>query len=180
MKKVYVLIVALFVFVLVSCKKDEQFVSGDERFVVNGYCAVDLGLSVKWATCNVGASSQEGYGDYFDWDEAMSIVEWGDGWRLPTETEYEELLNNCIWIWTTQRGVSGYNVLSKNNDNSIFLPAAGWWDTMVLGRGLGEYWSSSFDDFFEDHARHLFFSDGNQNMSGLGTDVSISVRLVIE
>ncbi len=31
--------------------------------------AVDLGLSVKWATCNVGASSPEEYGDYFAWGE---------------------------------------------------------------------------------------------------------------
>ena len=30
---------------------------------------VDLGLSVKWATCNVGAESPEEYGDYFAWGE---------------------------------------------------------------------------------------------------------------
>lgn len=35
----------------------------------NGHEWVDLGLSVKWATCNVGASSPEGYGDYFAWGE---------------------------------------------------------------------------------------------------------------
>ena len=31
--------------------------------------AVDLGLSVKWATCNIGASFTEQYGDYFAWGE---------------------------------------------------------------------------------------------------------------
>ena len=30
---------------------------------------VDLGLSVKWATCNVGAEKPEEYGDYFAWGE---------------------------------------------------------------------------------------------------------------
>ena len=30
---------------------------------------VDLGLSVKWATCNVGAETPEDYGDYFAWGE---------------------------------------------------------------------------------------------------------------
>ena len=30
---------------------------------------VDLGLSVKWATCNVGANKPEDYGDYFAWGE---------------------------------------------------------------------------------------------------------------
>lgn len=31
--------------------------------------AVDLGLSVKWACCNVGASVPEGYGGYYAWGE---------------------------------------------------------------------------------------------------------------
>lgn len=31
--------------------------------------AVDLGLSVKWATCNVGANSPEEYGNYYGWGE---------------------------------------------------------------------------------------------------------------
>ena len=36
---------------------------------LNGYDWVDLGLSVKWATKNVGASSPSDYGDYFAWCE---------------------------------------------------------------------------------------------------------------
>lgn len=39
---------------------------------------VDLGLSVKWATCNLGASSPEEYGDYYAWGE------------LETKTNYTE------------------------------------------------------------------------------------------
>lgn len=54
--------------------------------------AVDLGLSVKWACCNVGADSPEDYGDYFAWGETSpkSSYDWenylhwsdynGDGW----------------------------------------------------------------------------------------------------
>lgn len=34
-----------------------------------GHEYVDLGLSVKWATCNIGASSPEEYGDYYAWGE---------------------------------------------------------------------------------------------------------------
>ena len=37
----------------------------------NGHEYVDLGLSVKWATCNVGASQPEEYGDYFAWGETQ-------------------------------------------------------------------------------------------------------------
>ena len=44
----------------------------------NGHVWVDLGLSVKWATMNVGASSPEDYGSYFAWGETTtkSIYEW--------------------------------------------------------------------------------------------------------
>ena len=33
----------------------------------NNHEWVELGLSVKWATCNVGANSPEKYGDYYAW-----------------------------------------------------------------------------------------------------------------
>ena len=38
----------------------------------NGYGYVDLGLSIKWATCNIGAISPEEYGDYFAWGETTT------------------------------------------------------------------------------------------------------------
>ncbi|MBQ9362110.1 MAG: hypothetical protein IJT97_01685 [Bacteroidaceae bacterium] len=40
-----------------------------EKPDVNDHEYVDLGLSVKWATMNIGASSPEDYGDYFAWGE---------------------------------------------------------------------------------------------------------------
>lgn len=33
------------------------------------FAAVDLGLSVKWANCNVGANAPEGYGDFYAFGE---------------------------------------------------------------------------------------------------------------
>ena len=47
---------------------------------LNGYDWVDLGLSVKWATKNVGASSPSDYGDYFAWGETRtkSSYDWSN------------------------------------------------------------------------------------------------------
>ena len=42
----------------------------------NGHEWVDLGLSVKWATCNLGASSPKGYGSYFAWGETSPKSEY--------------------------------------------------------------------------------------------------------
>ena len=51
--------------------------------------AVDLGLSVKWATFNVGATSPEDYGDYFAWGEtepkktySWATYKWGTSSKL--------------------------------------------------------------------------------------------------
>ena len=44
--------------------------------MVQGHECVDLGLSVKWATCNVGANSPEEYGDYYAWGETSTKSEY--------------------------------------------------------------------------------------------------------
>lgn len=47
---------------------------GNTHGFINGHEYVDLGLpsGTLWATCNVGASSPEEYGDYFAWGETAS------------------------------------------------------------------------------------------------------------
>lgn len=40
-----------------------------EQLDFNGHAYVDLGLSVKWATCNVGAATPFDAGSYFAWGE---------------------------------------------------------------------------------------------------------------
>ena len=46
----------------------------------NGHVYVDLGLSVKWATCNVGATTPEEYGDYFAWGETSTKTIYKYNW----------------------------------------------------------------------------------------------------
>ena len=71
MKKIY-LIMTLVCMMMVSCKPE----GGDGRH--EGHEYVDLGLSVKWATCNVGATTLEGYGDYFAWGETSTKETYDD------------------------------------------------------------------------------------------------------
>jgi hypothetical protein len=71
--------------------------SDNVYFVVEDNCHeyVDLGLSVKWATCNVGANSPEEYGDYFAWGEtqpkstySVSTYKWCQG-------DYDNMTKYC-------------------------------------------------------------------------------------
>ncbi len=171
--------------------------------------AVDLGLpsGTKWASCNVGATSPEDYGNYYAWGEittkyvynvessktlGMSMFDisgnkdydaatanWGKRWRMPTKEEFDELRNNCTWTWITQNNVKGYKVTSKKNGNSIFLPAAGY----CLGRGtngegLRGYYSSSTPH--EDYrAYHLDFSVDRYGTGDYGLYEGRSVRPVL-
>ena len=113
--------------------------SEEEKSEVAKYQFVDLGLSVKWATCNVGANSPEEYGGYYGgFDDAQNF-------RVPSKEDFENLIKNCDWTWTTKNGVHGYKVTSRKNGNSIFLPAAGWYrfEYVAGASSVGLYRSSN-------------------------------------
>lgn len=147
---------------------------------------VDLGLSAKWATCNIGATSPEESGRFFAWgdvegqswngrewsnggfihyleykldsncnlsiqyDAACTIL--GDGWRMPTLGDIEELFANCDITWSENfngTGVSGRVFTSRKSGyegSFIFLPATGYGDRNALHcTGTdGHIWLSSF------------------------------------
>ena len=176
--------------------------------IVNGHEWVDLGLSVKWATCNVGASSPSDYGDYFAWGEISTKssytidnsktynkpmgdiagnsqydtarANWGSTWRMPTEKEFIELSVKCTWTWTSQGGHSGYRVTSKTNGNSIFLPAAGARGGSLNYVGSsGYYWSAGPDS--NTRGCNLIFNSSNRFPQGaLNRAYGFSVRPVSE
>ena len=140
----------------------------------NGHAYVDLGLpsGIKWATCNIGASSPSDYGNYYAWGETTTKssytesnsvtynksfggisgnpqydaarANWGGSWRLPSKAEFEELLSKCTLTWTSQGGHNGYKVTGPNG-NSIFLPAAGYryGSSLNDAESSGYYWSST-------------------------------------
>ena len=134
-----------------DAEKESEEQKGEEISVTSGDY-IDLGLSVKWASCNVGANNPWEFGDYYAWGEhevkdvyvesnykgpkdrqtisgsAWDVASWELGLprRMPTESEYNELIANCTYESVVINGVEGGKFTSKKNGNSIFLPAAGW------------------------------------------------------
>lgn len=161
---------------------------------------VDMGVSVKWASCNLGASRPDvsmysseikhycwgetgaktiGFtaSEYeFGWppakynsedgltqleltdDVAHSIL--GGKWRIPTEQEFQELIDSCDAAKTTLNGVSGLLFTSRSTSNSIFLPGTGFRDVTSWGLGMCFYWTSSRSAASEADA-YSFESSGN-------------------
>lgn len=82
-----------------------------------------------------------------DMSDDAARVNWGSTWRMPTREEMKELWRECKWQWTTKNGINGYEVKSKVNSNSIFLPAAG-----LMGESFGDdsagkgyYWTNTLN-----------------------------------
>ncbi len=78
------------------------------------------------------------------YDPAATL--WGDGWRMPTRQDYEELIANCKWTWCGMED-DGYYRVKGNNGNFIYLPASGACldDNPHFGGNFGQYWTSSAD-----------------------------------
>lgn len=79
-------------------------------------------------------------------DDAVA-ANWGGDWRMPTETQFQELLNTnyCTNIQTTINGVNGRLFTSVTNGNTLFIPDAGDASDGSMD-GVGDYggvWSSS-------------------------------------
>ena len=74
----------------------------------------------------------------------VAHVKWGGSWVMPSKAQFDELINNCTYEWTTVNGVNGSKFTSKTNGGSIFLPAAGYRnDSDIKGASSGYYWSST-------------------------------------
>ena len=76
--------------------------------------------------------------DELDPEDDAAVQNFGEGWRMPTESEFSELIKNCDY----KDGV----FTSRINGNKISFPMAGWIcdDGKPLLKGsIGYYWSST-------------------------------------
>lgn len=178
-------------------------VNYDTSGTVGGHYYVDLGLSVMWATANIGASNPMMPGSYFAWGETVpkdsytwdtyihcspshkltkycfkkesgedwfvdslytllpeddaAVQNWGKGWRMPTNDEFEELRSEkCHWEWISGDGINYYKVTGPNG-KSILLPACGSIKDRerIMYALNGCIWSSSLSQSTPEHAYEL-------------------------
>ena len=191
----------------VSLTKDDSKVHYFEE-PYKGHEYVDLGLpsGTKWATMNVGASSETDYGNYYQYgkgaaqyaatsgdsdysgmeDPLDSSVDtatqvWGGQWHMPTREQMEELKANTTYQWVTNYKGSGINggTFTATNGAVLFIPAAGYWynGSLLNVGGKGYGWGSS--PLGSDDAWHLYFYDGYKGVGGGIREYGYSVRPVV-
>lgn len=149
--------------------------------------AIDLGLSIRWASCNIGATAPEENGNFYAWGDTLTrssftwgtypysgtttntmtkyctravngtvdnrstliafddaaYINWGETWRMPTWTEWNELITQCTWKDTTINNISVWQVTGPNG-NSIYLPKVGYKNSTSVTAGC-YYWSSTLN-----------------------------------
>ena len=119
MKAVAAMMLMTVVVCVVGCKKDDNSDDGGNNNgsggggILNGHEWVDLGLpsGTLWAACNVGATTPEGFGDYFAWGETTQ------------KTTYD---------WNTYKYCMGnYNTLTKYCSDSSY-GYNGFTDTLTM------------------------------------------------
>ena len=168
----------------------------------NGHEYVDLGLpsGTLWAKCNVGADAETGYGNYYMYgkgarqynssdspytgtedpldlsvDTARQVL--GGSWKMPTQVQMQELIDNTTYEFTTINGVNGAKFTALNG-NYVFFPAAGYWDNFQYGVGSGgDYWGSSPEGSYG--AYYLNFDNGSKGIDGGIRHLGCSVRGII-
>ena len=87
--------------------------------------AIDLGLSVKWASCNIGALSPEDYGNYYSWGEveekdeySLANYKWCKPYTFKSLKKYSTLSGHGV--------VDGKSVLEAGDDIATVELGAPW------------------------------------------------------
>jgi hypothetical protein len=143
--------------------------------------AVNLGLSVMWGDCNIGAKECYDEGNLYTWNEIMPEIDRGRalrapvaipdsmkcniaermhgyGWQVPQKEHIIELMQKCEFEFV-QLGLKTAVKVTGPNGNSIYLPLAGnrdWNGNKVQG---GFYWTSTKAVEEPNHAYQLRISD---------------------
>lgn len=135
--------------------------------------AYDMNDSNEWVVLGNDISGSELYD--------AATVNWGDGWRMPTESEVIELCEECVWKSDTVQGVHGVTVIGPNG-NSIFLPAAGCYNGKALNNRdkYGHYWCSTPDDDAVYSVHYLYFGSDYYECSWDTRFYGHSVRPVVD
>ena len=123
-KHLFLLPISVLLFLVCSCEKDNDL-SPTPQFV-------DLGLTVKWATFNVGASQPQESGDYYAWGETdtKNRYYWSTYQYNIGEYDEDKLSSLTKYCPKSQFGYDGYtdtlSVLELSDDIAHLKWGGNW------------------------------------------------------
>ena len=103
----------------------------------------------------------------------VATMVWGDPWRMPSDDQFAELIDNCTYVSTTVNNVKGMKFTSKVNGKSIFFPASGYCNnTETCSKDeTGYYWSGTQSTRYESDALTIaLYCRGYSKVDRFGTN----------
>lgn len=136
------------------------------------------GLDYGWTYYKWGGSPREQSTKYKLTTEELETADdaatanWGDGWRTPSEADFNNLIAACNWTKhregdTGYSGVEGWiGTLKTDRTKEIFFPCAGWADYgatkfWTTGDPVGFYWTRNLKFYHSASRFKVLPSDGN-------------------
>ena len=169
---------------------------------------VDLGLSVLWAKCNLGAEAEQesgillGYGDVTGMNQSTYLIDYNSAEDIagtakdilshvdidngalmhsttPTADQISELIAKTTQTEAEVEGVKGIKFTGRNG-NSIFLPYTGYRDgTTKIGEGnQGLYWSGNNYSVASDYSHTLNLTNGTASSGLSARNLGLAIRSV--
>ena len=118
-----------------------------------------------------------------DPEDDAARVHMGGVWRMPTSSEFQELIDNTTNAWVTINGVSGRKYTSRTDTSKyIFFPAAGHrsGSSFFQQGSESDIWSSSLSDIGPKSALYLGLGPSGGRMYYENRDYGNVVRGVRE
>lgn len=131
------------------------------------------------------SDSHYGYNGFTDTlsilQEADDVAKeiWGNGWQMPSQQEWYELMSYCSHCWTNQNNVNGI-LFTSPNGGSLFFPSAGYYfeNEVVNAEAVGYYWSNSINIGAPMYSRGINFSSNDYVVGSMWRCYGIPVRPV--
>lgn len=117
-------------------------------------------------------------------NDDVAKVNFGGDWRMPTREEFEELIKECSWQFSYEYNSPsrvGYTITSLKNGNTIFLPAAGYYDKADLKdyQANGSYWCGTLSSNKSEEADAFVMAPSYVKMSNVLRTSGFTIRPVI-
>ncbi len=98
-------------------------------------------------------------------------VQWGGDWRMPSQADVQELIDNTTYEPIQQYGKWGARLTSKNNGHSIFI--------LTDSNKNGDYFTSSLVKASSNCATGIILREGGIRFSNFSREIICPIRAVV-
>ena len=129
---------------------DKQFTWGDYKFSIDG------------SSSNFNKYNSSDSKTQLDLEDDAVYAALGGNWRMPTQADFQELIDYTTTGFTSIGGIQGMKFTSKENSNYLFFPFAGYarsGSMSYVGSGFN-CWSSSLFSVGSNYAWYLYGNSG--------------------